>query len=361
MDRATGISTSFFLTTVLGLFTTLAAAQAINDSCPSATDLGILEYSQLCLFDLGNGQPGTFPFSDSTVLAGPEFPYPAMPLPCDGYAASVTAPSNDVWYTFHPMCSFAIEVKPGPFFITDTVHISVWHGPDCSQLVPLRCYTLAANTVLNDSSLPYYQGIYYLQVSSPSLSSVSRFSICLRGTQLPCAPSVYSYGEPTPVVCFPYSLTIVNATEQNGSGSASLVLDEAFGPYTIQWSDGTADVQSRSDLPVGDHAVTVTSSQGCTQVISVAILLEPALGLGLGICYDGIRVNMDHGLLVLTGTLGTPAKSLEVFDIRGAKLGTWHSRTDGTFPVGSLSTGVYVARLYFADANTLRIPFAIIH
>ena len=351
------VQSRFLIGVLLGVATMTTHAQAVNDSCLSATNLGFLEFSQVCLFDPGSGQPGATPFADSTVLAGPEFPYPAMALPCDGYAASVTVPSNDVWYSFQPACSFALEVVPGPYYSTDTIHISVWHGPDCGQLVPLKCYTLAANDVLSDSSLPFYPGTYYLQVSSPSLASASRFSICLRGTQLPCTPTLYSYGEPTPVLCFPFALSTGYAPEAGATGSATLVLHDAFAPWSVVWSDGVTDVTSRNDLPVGDHTVAVTSAAGCTEVIPFTILLDPVLGFPRRLPRVATGIHAADGIVFLTGPFATRATRLSLFDIHGSLLGSWGPRTDGTFPVGPLGAGLYAAQLHLADGTRELILF----
>lgn len=250
-------------------------AQVVNDNCSTATDLGLLQFEQTCTFNNANGVPTVYPFSDSTTFAVPEFPYPAMPLTCEGYAPAVTTPSNDMWYTFQAGCYFSIEVEPGSNYTTDTVHLSLWTGWGCGQLTPVKCYTLAANTSLNDSLIPYYDGPYYLQVSSPSLTAISRFAICLRAHSFPCAPSVFSNGEETPVLCFPYELNLVNTQEVGGMGSASIILDELYGPYAITWGDGITDALSRTDLPVGDQTVTITNSAGCTVMIPYTIALDP--------------------------------------------------------------------------------------
>lgn len=337
-----------------------AGAQAVNDSCASATDLGTLGYSQWCLFDHGSGVSGTYPFTDSTAMAGPEFPYPAMTLPCSGYASVLTVPSNDVWYAFRPTCFFAIEVKPGPFYVTDTVHIGVWHGPDCGQLVPLKCYTVAANTLLSDSVIPFYQGTYYLQISGPSLSSLSRFSICVRQTHNACSPSFYSYSEPTPVLCFPYLLTTGSAPGIGFNGSATLALNEAFAPYTVVWSDGITDSTSRPDLPVGEYHVTVTSAEGCTEVIEVNILVDPTVGVQQYPARPPVALRSAHGVITVDGLLATDVAGLVLFDMRGRQMGSWIVTNDVVFPVGDLPVGLYVGHLLLADRTILALPFPVL-
>ncbi|MBP6310685.1 MAG: T9SS type A sorting domain-containing protein [Flavobacteriales bacterium] len=292
-------------------------AQVPNDACSSAMDLGVLQVQPTCTFNNANGEPTAFPFSDSTVLAVPDFPYPAMPLTCNGYAPAVTVPSNDMWYKFYPGCWFSIEVEPGIAYPTDTLHMSLWLGPDCSQLVPLKCYTLAANTALNDSLIPLYDGPYYLQVSSPSLTSISRFSICLRAHCWPISPAVYTDFEATPVQCFPYALSTVSATTGNNDGGATLLVDAAYGPYDLTWSDGVQDSLARHNLGAGIYFIDVTDVNGCTQNIEVVVADQGVLGVGepthaSNFIYDSVnrKLRVDLGC-------NNCKVSMEIVDLQG--------------------------------------------
>lgn len=335
-----------------------AGAQVVNDDCANATDLGMLQFEPTCAFNNANGEPAVYPFSDSTALAGPEFPYPAMPLTCDGYAPSVTVPSNDMWYKFYPGCWFSIEVEPGPSYLTDTVHMSLWFGPDCGQLVPLKCYTLAANTALNDSLIPLYSGPYYLQVSSPSLNAVSRFSLCLRAHCWPIDPAIFTDFEPTPVLCFPYELTLVHTPDAGGAGSAAITLDDAYGPYSIIWSDGTLDVVSRNDLPVGDHTVTITTNDGCTVLIPFTIVIDPNMTIDQRAEPTATLYYFDHELNIQFGSFDHLPVQLDVFDARGALVAEKRVLLAERIDLCNISAGVHVVRLRYADGNEQRYTFA---
>ncbi|MBK9146660.1 MAG: hypothetical protein IPM12_02435 [Flavobacteriales bacterium] len=344
------------LQTLLLLMPAAALAQAPNDSCLSATNLIINESGAMCIWE-PIGVPGTEVFTESTTLAGPEFPYPSSGLACSGYALNQTVPSNDVWYRFQPLCYFTLEVSPGPFYTTDSVQITIWHGPDCSQLVPAQCFSLTpADTILTELG-NYENSSYYLQISSTSLSTSSQFSFCLRGEGQPCAPQVYAYGAPTPVLCFPFEVNTIDAAAVSAPGGASILLDDAYGPYTIVWSDGVTDLFSRNDLPVGEHSVSVTAANGCTEVIPFAINLDPSLGF-----YHSTqavpRIYMDaNGWVVDLGNAPHGSGTLVVYDACGKRLFSRAFGDASRIGIGALKPGVHLATLNYADGRALRLSF----
>lgn len=222
----------------------------------------------------------------------------------------------------------------------------------------MKCYTLAANTSLNDSLIPFYNSAYYLQVSSPSLAAISRFAICLRAHSFPCAPSVFSNGEATPVLCFPYELTLVNAQDAGGAGSATITLEDAYGPYSIIWSDGTLDVISRNDLPVGDHTVSITTNDGCTVLIPFTIVIDPNMTIDERSDPEATLYYFDHELYVQFSTTAHLPVQVEVFDARGARVLEQHVRNAGRLNMGNIAHGVHGVRLRYADGSVQRYYFA---
>jgi len=342
--------------TLLLLMPAAAMAQAPNDSCLSASNLIINESGAICIWEL-TGIPGTDVFTDSTTLAGPEFPYPSSGLACSGYATSHTVPSNDVWYRFQPLCYFTMEVSPGPDYATDSVQITVWHGPDCSQLVPAQCFSLSPTDTLITDYGQYENSSYYLQISSTGLSTSSQFSFCLRGEGQPCAPQVFAYGLPTPVLCFPYEVSTIDAAAVTAAGAANLLLDDAHGPYTIVWSDGVTDLLSRNDLSVGEHTVSITSAIGCTEVIPFTINLDPSLGVNYP-PQAHPRIYMDAGGWVVDP--GNPAHgtgTLIVFDACGKRLLSRAFGDASRIRIGALKPGFHLVTLNYADGRALRLNF----
>ena len=333
-------------------------AQAPNDSCLSAIFLGYLNSPGPCLF-VPDGSEGYYPTQDSTHLAGAEFPYPIIGVACEGYTNAAAGPSNDVWYSFQPGCHFSMEITPTPFFTSDSIHISLWHGPNCAQLVPLRCYTIPANTSWQATG-GGYPGRYYLQIASPSINTDSHFSICIRAIDPVCAPTTYDYGSPTPVQCFPYSITVEQPVEPESFGGVLLELDENYGPFAVEWDDGTLGLLARPDLPIGDHWVMVTGPDGCVETIDITIQADLAQGVPI-IPSSGPTVHyaQHSGVLQVQGPNDGSATVLEVFDSRGRLVGRWLGHGDNVFPIGSLNNGLFVALVHFGDSKIAHAPFVV--
>ena len=175
MKKLLLILTAFFTLTV-------TYGQVSNDSCLSAINLGTV---------YGNGTlnciDGTINF-DTTLFSGnvnasANFPYVSM-TGCQGYTNATANPANDTWFKIKTK-DFYIKVFNGISPAIDSLHLNVWHGTNCSSLIPSGCYTFDLIT-----TNPYYVsfagdttgGQYtFLQFSGNSLGKTGKFNFCLKG------------------------------------------------------------------------------------------------------------------------------------------------------------------------------------
>jgi hypothetical protein len=77
-------------------------------------------------------------------------------------------------------------------------------------------------------------------------------------------------------------VTGVNPSCANGSnGSATVVVLDAHGPYTILWGNG-ASTPTITGLGAGTYQVTVTTPMGCKATGTVVLTSPPAMSAGIG-------------------------------------------------------------------------------
>lgn len=302
-----------------GLYVVVAGqvmGQVPNDDCANALDI---ETNSFCVFfwEWQTGLPGTLAAMDSTDLAVPDFPYPVNGLPCSGYANSLTAPSKDLWYRYVPHCYGRIRVQN-----SDSLQLSLFHGPSCAMLVPWVCYTLLPGE--NFISAPFssiYGGYFYLQVSGPTITSDSRFEICIQDMTPPCVPAYYTYDTPTPVICMQYEAHATDATGQtNQDGTAQIVIIGSEGPVAVLWHDGDT-ASYRNDMAPGWHAFSLTdTANGCSEQDSVFVGVDLLTNMQTDIQAIDCHLHYhDHQVTIRCGD-HTSQWVLEVTDAAGRML-----------------------------------------
>ena len=332
------------------------SAQVPNDDCANAQELDLIIFSPTCSIW---GQPSQS-LVDSTDLAIPNFPYPANPGACFGYWALPNVPANDRWYRFLLPSGDYVEYTCTAL---DSLQLSWWQGYDCAYLMPLDCSTLLpGETIHRLRPGSYHPGTdtLYLQVSSTSITSDARYELCYRDTWWGTTPITYGTALPTPVVCFPYQLDIAAAVEVTAQGGASLTLDDAYGPYTIVWSDGLVGPASRTDLPIGEHSVSVTSAIGCTEVIPFSITLDPSLTVQPTTEeYPRILQGQDGVYLDLGTDLLGPV-TINLYDALGRLIDSRPPTTAPQVLFNQLPPGLHVAILRHADGSISRLTFVAI-
>jgi hypothetical protein len=159
-------------------------SQVNNDSCYTATDLGVvgLFFHDNGCFD-GTINNDTFLVS-SNANSAIEFPYMGM-TGCLGYSSFNNTPTNDIWYKFKTS-AFQIKVSyyfPNPI---DSLHLNVWIGSNCNNLFPSGCYTFdllggGTNNVTTFSGTSNPNDYVYLQFSGNAPGKFGTFAFCLTG------------------------------------------------------------------------------------------------------------------------------------------------------------------------------------
>lgn len=99
------------------------------------------------------------------------------------------------------------------------------------------------------------------------------------------------------------SITATNYACASVKGSINLSVGGGAAPYTFAWSNG-ATTEDLSDLNVGNYTVTITDSNGCTAILSKAIIQIPLLNLSTSIV-NSTCPTPGTGSINLTVTGGT--------------------------------------------------------
>lgn len=91
--------------------------------------------------------------------------------------------------------------------------------------------------------------------------------------------------------------------------------------YTFFWSAGGPDAPTRSDLPAGNYAVTVTAPDGCTAVSTIALTDPPLLQLDATLT-DATCPGSNDGSIVVTALGGSSASGDYTFAWSNGAAGT---------------------------------------
>lgn len=155
--------------------------------------------------------------------------------------------------------------------------------------------------------------------------------------------------------------TIGVSEEQFADGSATVIPNTGFAPYTFAWSsdDTTATVDS---LAFGDYMVTVTDAFGCSETVSLTIDLADGVDEATEVL-EGVSVfpNPTQGNVELRLDLPrTTELRATVYDLTGRQLldrkyGS-QLQLNETFDLSAYPAGIYLLRVQ-ADgaAKTIRI------
>ena len=145
-------------------------------------------------------------------------------------------------------------------------------------------------TAATASDLP--AGTYYVTITDGSCPVTDTFEL------YEPAPLLVDV-EPTDITCFAAATGSISLTPSGGNGG-----------YQYAWADGST-AASRTDLPAGDYAYTITDTKGCTAA-AVVSLTQPAAALEATIqqtvigCYG-----MAESEAVVTPSGGTAPYSVQ--------------------------------------------------
>lgn len=145
-----------------------------------------------------------------------------------------------------------------------------------------------------------------------------------------------------------YDEIIVNLIKTDAScfgladGTATALVSGGNGGFSYEWSNGDVDAIA-TDLPAGDHSVTVTDAMGCTAIAGITVeqppLLEPSI--------TGTNVSCTQlGFASVSATGGTGAYSYE-----------W-STGETTTGIDSLTSGSYTVTV--TDENNCKSTASIV-
>ncbi len=172
------------------LVSSMLFSQITNDDCSTATDLGFVEYipdttstgiGWNCFDGMADMDTGFYYNSTENALVN--YPYPIFDLQCDGYTSYNLGQNNDVWYKVSGVsCDLVIA-----FICSDTTHMNIWYGNDCSSLCPEKCYTLLPGAYFYDTLYSIGAIPIYFQISGRSVNTyVYNYSLCLEGSVASC-------------------------------------------------------------------------------------------------------------------------------------------------------------------------------
>ncbi len=177
----------WYLTIILFVsFNFITHAQVVNDDCVTSTYLGML--NPLTTYICPDGTVGSSNgIADSNMAATPSSPFYSM-SGCYGYASSTTTLGDDVWFKFrNPYTGIFLHIAA-----SDTLHINVYHGINCSSLQPIGCWTFANDTYNNSfgSSSDTINEYNYIQVSGAVPGKKVYFALCIAALSM-IAPAYF--------------------------------------------------------------------------------------------------------------------------------------------------------------------------
>jgi hypothetical protein len=239
-------------------------SQVSNDNCQNAISLDTIFYG-FPNFNCYNFIPVDTAINTSNTNALVDFPYPAFPLPCNGYTSVPAVPANDIWYKIECVAGWDLNILSS---CTDTTHIVFWFGDSCSYLAHAACITLLpGDTTFFVPGNTFSKT--YIQLSGNGVNQFTTINLCFYSG--PPGVPVYYSGLPTPYICMDYNKTSTDASSStSNNGSISINILAGNPPYQIQWNDGGTGFQ-RSNLAPGQYIFTITDSVGCITTDTITI------------------------------------------------------------------------------------------
>ncbi|HTB07829.1 MAG TPA: T9SS type A sorting domain-containing protein [Bacteroidia bacterium] len=165
--------------------------------------------------------------------------------------------------------TYTVSVSDGSTCVTDTVTITN-SGMTVNLFYTNATCSTPGSAILNvtGGTPPYtYMWSNGATTSSVSLSAGTYYASVTNGVGCTITDSVtinnysslYSIAYSSPVICLP------------NSGSAWATIYYGTPPFTYSWSPGGQTTDSISGLSAGSYSVTVTDSNGCSMMDSVAV------------------------------------------------------------------------------------------
>ena len=143
------------------------------------------------------------------------------------------------------------------------------------------------------------------------------------------------------------------ATPNTNNCTATVTVSNGNPPYTYLWSTG-ATTQTATDLGAGTYTVLVNDAHGCSDTLSVEVLVNSLNDLS-GLTNLSIRPNPTTGMLFLDAQFETSVElQADIVNLLGQQV--WASSTgeqtgiSEAINLAGMPTGVYLLRI-IANGN----------
>lgn len=250
---------------------------------------------------------------------------------------------DELSFDLLPRGSFSDEIFTGP----GNFELRIY--PDCAEdFQVLQSFTINGDTTITEDLSAFAGQSVYFEIAAEWMGEDFRFN-------------VDNFGIIRCVGLELYANTVGLSDEEAADGSATVVPNAGFGPYTFAWSTGDSTATADS-LAFGDYTVTVTDMFGCSDEITFTVDLTSGADEVTEVL-DGISVfpNPTAGRVELRLDL-TAATFLRatVYDLTGRQLldrdyGRQLQLTE-TFDLSAYPAGIYLLRIQADDAaKTIRI------
>ncbi len=136
----------------------------------------------------------------------------------------------------------------------------------------------------------------------------------------------------------------------NGTlGQAKATVTGGTAPYTYLWDDNSTESKNKN-LSAGEHSVTITDANGCSQEMTITIEMASGLESIAALNYFKVNPNPNHGFFTIQLKFETPSDfEIQLVSVLGNEVyfgKVTHQKTfKNTIDVSSLSAGTYFLKV----------------
>jgi hypothetical protein len=241
-----------------------------------------------------------------TCVAGPEVA--CVPFVCSAGTMTTTgtSPICEPGGTFQLETTNQVVPAGGGFgwvFLNNLGGTGALNGNFILTGAPtMVAYNNDLNGILATNMLPPLAGTWILKAAAFENPAAPFASIC-------------SFSTDSLIVIFGSNPTLASI-EDNGDGSATVMVTGGKAPYTYMWSDGQT-TQTATDLNTGTYTVVVTDADGCSVSATVDVVVVNATQPA-SLRYLSVGPNPNPGVLYLNLELNTTELvHVRIFDLQG--------------------------------------------
>ncbi|MFN4256849.1 MAG: M43 family zinc metalloprotease [Saprospiraceae bacterium] len=249
---------------------------------------------------------------------------PASVLSCADCPATLAAPAATT--------TIFVTASAGDCFASDSVRVVVVPKPVLSLSVTDGDCQTQAEIRLSVSGAPASEILWSTGETGTSIHPTASgvFSVTVNGSS-GCGTTqsamVSVFGQQM------LAATIAQTTHASGpnasDGGATVQVSGGLAPFSFLWSNGSK-TQNLANVPPGNYTLTVTDSEGCTQVLEVKIIFEippesPRTDCWRSLLFPNPAPLGNEGYLYIQA-IGAQVIDLQVFDVSGKWL--WGDHLD---------------------------------